>query len=54
MINIEEVTLELTPISTIILILAFCCYIYIRRRMPDTKRDDILTTLINIILKLFS
>lgn len=54
MINIEEVVIELTPLSTIILILTFCCYIYIKRRMPDTKRDDILTTLINIILKLFN
>lgn len=54
MINIEEVTLELSPISTVILILTFCCYIYFKRRMPDTKRDDILKTLIDIILKLFS
>lgn len=54
MINIEEVTIQLTPISTILLILALCCYLYIRRRIPDTKRDDTLTTLINIILKLFS
>lgn len=54
MIHIDQVTLELSPLSTIILILAFCCYIYIKRRMPDTKRDDILTTLINIILKLFN
>ena len=54
MIHIDQVTLELSPLSTIILILAFCCYIYIKRRMPDTKRDDILTILINIILKLFN
>lgn len=54
MINIEEVTIQLTPISTAILILTFCCYIYMKRRMSDTKRDDILTTLINIILKLFN
>ncbi len=54
MIYIEEVTLELTPISTVILILTFCCYIYIRRRMSDTEHDDILKTLVNIILKLFN
>lgn len=54
MINIEEVTLELSPISTVILILTFCCYIYIKRRMSDTKDEDILTTLVNIILKLFN
>jgi len=54
MIHIDQVTLELSPISTIILILAFCCYLYIRRRMSDTTHDDTLDTLINIILKLFS
>lgn len=54
MIYIEEVTLEPTPISTVILILTLCCYIYIKRRMSDTEYDDILKTLVNIILKLFS
>lgn len=54
MIHIDQVTLKLTPISTAILILTFCCYIYMKRRMSDTKRDDILKTLINIILKLFN
>lgn len=54
MITIEEVAIELSPLSTVILILTFFCYIYIKRRMSDTKRDDILKTLVNIILKLFS
>jgi len=54
MINIEEVTIQLTPISTIILILTLYCYFYMKRRLSDTTRDDILKTLINIILKLFS
>lgn len=54
MINIEEVTIQLTPLSTIILILTFFCYISIKRRMSDTKDEDILTTLVNIILKLFN
>lgn len=54
MIHIEEVVIELTPVSTIILILTLCYYIYMKRRMSDTERQDILKTLINIILKLFN